>query len=147
MELFLFIFIAGIAFLILRIHYWEMKTVFCWALILLPPACLLPLAIYPMRNPLTMVIWMPAFIFLLGSILIFIYRLLLCLTNRHEKLLRLKLLRSALTIAVFIVVFSCHHISKNMAIAHAIDFAKDIQKTCDSTESCPASVENWYERK
>ena len=147
MELLLKLIIVGIAFSVLRIHYWEKKLVVRWILILLPPSFLLPLAVYPMRNPLTMIIWIPAFVVLLVSIIVFILRIVLWLTNPSDRILMLRLTRPLLTILVFVFAFSCHAISKDMAIAHAIDFAKEIQRICVSTGSSPTSIDNWYERK
>jgi hypothetical protein len=117
-----------------------------WALILLPPFFICPLALIPIRNPVILrVVWLPVLPFLLFSIIALIARIIRILLNSSDRTLKIRLVRPVLTIALFMFVFSYHAVSNNMAGTYAIDLAKEIQAECASDGLSPASMENWNE--
>ncbi|MFA6187121.1 MAG: hypothetical protein WC770_07925 [Phycisphaerae bacterium] len=136
------------AFLISRMlprTYRQEKRSHLWVYILLPPFLVVPFALVPpLRNPTVLLaIWLPLFLFFLGSIILLFKRIIAILFKSPDKLIMIKLIRPALTILVFVCVFKYHIVSGNMADAYGIKLAKGIQAACDSNGICPESIPSW----
>jgi hypothetical protein len=132
---------------ILATTYKQKRRFFLWLFILLPPFFIVPFALIPIRDPLVLTIWLPILLFLLGSVISLFARVVAILLKPHDKLIKIKLIRPALTILIFVCVFAYHKISKNMADIYGIKLAQEIQTICDSNGLCPESVANWKEQE
>jgi hypothetical protein len=113
-----------------------------WSLILIPPFLLAPYALIPMRSPLVIILWFPAILFLPGSIIMLIVRILAFIGSRTA-INGIAIMRPTITILIFLSLFAYHRISKDMADQYAITLGRNIQSSCDSNELCPEILPDW----
>jgi len=136
-----------VAFLVLMIPYQKMKPFAKWSLILLPPFFLLPYALLPIRDPKSMMLWYVANLFFWVSTISIVIHFIIILSKPSDKLLRLKIIRPALTITIYIFICflsnTIYNYSKKMAITYAINIGEKIQKESISTGNSPKSLGNW----
>ena len=90
-----------------------------------------------------MLIWLPAIVSFLVSIAFLIVRTFQFARKRPVELLKIKFIRPALVVLLWIVIGRYHKASAKQADSYAIALAKNFQGYCDSNGFCVASIPGW----
>ena len=136
--------LAAVPIPLLLYTYKINNRILLWLLIIVPPLLLCPLAVIPIRSPISLcAIWLPVLPYLVASIIILIVRIVRIIKKPYDKMRRIKLVRPTLVIVIFVLAFCCHGVSKNMANKYLFELAQDIQSRCNSNGIRPESMEGW----
>ena len=116
------------------------KKVIEWGLITVPPLLILLLVPIQPNFGLSSIIWGPAIIGFVVSLIKIIYYILRVIC--FKKITLRSVIRPSLTIVIYIFAMNLQQTSRAEALLYARSLAIEIQKKCD-LNVCPQSTEKW----
>jgi hypothetical protein len=145
--IFSFLIFAVVLVPIVLLTYRVKNPILRWCFIIIPPLFVILLYWIPW-DILTMVFWVPAGVAFLWSIISIVINTLRTIIRRlcrkpQVSHFKIRFLRPAFTIAIFLAVAFSVHQSLLSANKYGIEAAKKIQGIVDANGICPEKVQGW----